>query len=237
MRRVSIVIPVFNEESFITTVLQKVLHAKTGKLSKEIIVINDGSTDSTAKKIKEFIKKRPRVALTVITHIQNQGKGASLKKGLLQSTGDVVIVQDADLEYSTDDYPTILEPFLLYGANVVYGSRFIGNRPHRILYFWHYLANQFLTLLSNMYTNLNLTDMETGCKAFDGKLIRSIAGSLESTRFGFEPEITARISRIPNLKLFEVGISYSGRTYREGKKVSFLDGVYAIYAILRYNLL
>ncbi|MCR4326300.1 MAG: glycosyltransferase family 2 protein [Candidatus Roizmanbacteria bacterium] len=237
MRRVSIIIPVFNEESFITTVLEKVVKAKTGKLSKEIIVINDGSTDNTAKKIKFFIKKYPRAALTVITHTQNQGKGASLKKGFLHSSGDIVIVQDADLEYSTDDYPTILEPFLRYGANVVYGSRFIGNRPHRILYFGHYLANQFLTFLSNLYTNLNLTDMETGSKAFDGKLIRTLAGSLESTRFGFEPEITARISRIPNLKLFEVGISYSGRTYHEGKKVSFLDGIYAVYAILRYNLL
>lgn len=236
MRRVSIIIPVFNEEHFISTVLQKVVRAKTVGLSKEIIIINDGSTDSTAKKVRLFIKKHPRTAIRVITHIENQGKGASLKKGFLQSTGDIVIVQDADLEYSVDDYPTILEPFLHYGANVVYGSRFMGNRPHRILYFWHYLANQFLTFLSNLYTNLNLTDMETGCKAFDGKLIRTLATSLESTRFGFEPEITARVSRVPNLKLFEVGISYSGRTYQEGKKVSFLDGIYATYAILRYNL-
>ncbi len=237
MKRISIIIPVFNEEQFITTVLQKIVKVKTRGLRKEIIVVNDGSTDNTAKKIRLFIKKHPRVGIRIITHIKNQGKGASLKNGFLHSTGDIVMVQDADLEYSTDDYPIILEPFLQYGANAVYGSRFIGNRPHRILYFWHYLANQFLTFLSNLYTNLNLTDMETGCKAFDGKLIRSIAGSLESTRFGFEPEITARISKIPNLKLFEVGISYSGRTYREGKKVSFLDGIYAIYAILRYNIL
>jgi len=167
----------------------------------------------------------------------NEGKGAALKDGFLASTGDIVIVQDADLEYNPEDYPVLLEPFLKNNADVVYGSRFISNRPHRVLYFWHSQVNFILTTFSNMLTNLNLTDMETGYKVFKGKLIRTIAQKLESKRFGFEPEITARIAKVKEIKIYEVGISYSGRTYAEGKKITWKDGAKAAWEIIRFNLL
>ncbi len=237
MKKISIVIPVYNEQVFIPAVLEAVIKAKTGRLSKEIIVIDDGSTDHTKATVESFMKSHKKAGITLLTHTRNQGKGASLKEAFSHTTGDVVIVQDGDLEYSPEDYPVMLEPFIRQNADVVYGSRFMGNRPHRILYFWHYTANQLLTFLSNMFTNLNLTDMETGYKAFRGELIREIAPHLVNRRFGFEPEITARVARVANLKLFEVGISYSGRTYHEGKKITFVDGIRAVGAILRFNLL
>jgi len=209
-------------------------------LKKEIIVVNDGSTDNTVKNIKSqisnFKSTNQNSKLILITNKTNQGKGAALKDGFLKSTGDIVLVQDADLEYSPLDYPTLLEPFLKQEADVVYGSRFISNKPHRVLYYWHSVINTYLTALSNMLTNLNLTDMETGYKVFKGDLIRSIALQLQTKRFGFEPEITARISKIKTLKIFEVGISYAGRTYAEGKKIGWKDGFRALFEIIYFNL-
>jgi glycosyltransferase involved in cell wall biosynthesis len=166
----------------------------------------------------------------------NEGKGAALKEGLIKSTGDIVLVQDADSEYSPDDYPLMLEPFIRYDADAVYGSRFVSHRPHRVLYYWHSVGNSFLTKMSNFFTNLNLTDMETGYKAFKGELIRHIAPRLQSRRFGFEPEITARLAKIKGVRIFEVGISYWGRTYEEGKKINVIDGFKAIWEIVKFNL-
>jgi len=238
VKKLSIVIPVYNEEQFIQQSLTIISSANCMKLEKEIIIVDDGSTDKTPDKIKNFLTKHSStVNISAIFKNKNQGKGAALKDGFSKSTGDIVLVQDADLEYSPDDYPIMLEPFLKNDADVVYGSRFISNRPHRVLYFWHYQINLLLTVLSNMLTNLNLTDMETGFKAFKGDLIRKIANKLESKRFGFEPEVTARIAKIRELKIFEVGISYSGRTYSEGKKIGWRDGVKAVWEIIKYNLL
>lgn len=238
MRKLSIVIPVFNEENFIQQTLAAVIKADSLGLVKEIIIIDDGSKDQTTQKIKEFIKKHnpSQSNIKTIFKDKNAGKSAALREGLVQSSGDIVLIQDADLEYSPDDYPILLEPFLKNNADVVYGSRFISNRPHRVLYFWHYQVNLFITLLSNMFTNLNLTDIETGYKVFKGNIIRNIAPKLKSTRFGFEPEVTARIAKIKGLKIYEVGISYQGRTYEEGKKIVWKDGVKAILEIIRYNL-
>lgn len=236
-RKLSIVIPVYNEEKFITTTLKKVINANTLGFEKEIIIVDDGSTDKTVDKIRKFIKNHKTHNIILIISKKNEGKGVALKKGFLKSSGDIVLVQDADLEYNPDDYPKLLEPFLKNEADVVYGSRFISDKPHRVLYFWHYVANLFLTLLSNAFTNLNLTDMETGYKVFKGELIRKIAPKLESKRFGFEPEITARIAKIKGIKIYEVGISYWGRTYEEGKKIGWKDGLRAVWEIVKYNLL
>lgn len=229
---ISIIIPVYNEEKFIERVISEVMRADCLGYKKEIIVVNDGSTDNTFN----ILKNKYKNLLIIINKNKNEGKGASLKDGFLRSTGDIVIIQDADLEYNPRDYPILLEPFVRYDADVVYGSRFITNKPHRVLYFWHYVINLFLTTLSNMFTNLNLTDMETGYKVFKGALIRKIAPYLQSKRFGFEPEITARIAKIKNIKIYEVGISYQGRTYDEGKKIGWIDGLKAIYEIIRFNL-
>jgi len=231
----SIIIPVYNEEAFIKKTIEKVLKADSLELKKEIIVVEDGSTDDTTKILKR-IQKKYGMLITVIFKRHNEGKGEALKTGFLNSSGDIVLIQDSDLEYNPDDYPLLLEPFIKNDADVVYGSRFISNRPHRVLYYWHYVANLFLTMLSNMFTLLNLTDMETGFKVFKGKLIRQIAPELKSKKFGFEPEITARISKIKNLKIYEVGISYWGRTYEDGKKIGWKDGIRAIGEIIRFNL-
>ncbi len=243
MKTLSIVIPVYNEEKFIQTTLRKVIAADVNGLKKEIIIVDDGSTDGTKSKIKAQSSRlrqgsggQAKFKIITIQKKHNEGKGAALKTGFLKSTGDIVIVQDADLEYNPEDYPLLLEPFMKNEADVVYGSRFISNRPHRVLYYWHSVGNSFLTMFSNMFTNLNLTDMETGFKAFKGNLIRKIAIKLESEQFGFEPEITARIAKIGKLKIYEVGISYRGRTYEEGKKIGWKDGIKAIYEIIRYNL-
>lgn len=241
MKTLSVVVPVYNEERFIEKTLLEICNSDSLNLEKEVIIVDDGSKDGTQNSIEKTIKKlklnQNNIFFKTLFKKSNEGKGAALKDGFKISTGDIVLVQDADLEYNPADYPILLEPFLKNDADVVYGSRFISNRPHRILYFWHYQVNLFLTMLSNMFTNLNLTDMETGYKAFKGKLIRNIAEKLESKRFGFEPEITARIAKIKGLKIYEVGISYSGRTYQEGKKIGWKDGLKAIWEIIKFNLL
>lgn len=240
MNTLSIIVPVYNEYGFIEKTLLEICKADSLNLNKEVIIVDDGSYDKTKDLIEETIKKLKlkykNISFKTFFKRSNEGKGAALRDGFKISTGDLVLIQDADLEYNPDDYPILLEPFLKNDADVVYGSRFISNRPHRVLYFWHYQINLFLTLFSNFFTNLNLTDMETGYKAFKGELIRNTADKLESKRFGFEPEITARVSKIKGLKIYEVGISYSGRTYSEGKKIEWKDGVKAIWEIIKYNL-
>ncbi len=238
-KTVSIIIPVFNEENYIVKTLDKVVSADTSNLTKEIIVVNDGSTDKTFPAIQKWQKenKKNYFKLKIINFQSNFGKGYATKTGFLQSKGDIVLVQDADLEYDPQEYPRLLDPFLHLDADVVYGSRFISHLPHRVLYFWHSVGNMFLTMLCNMFTNLNLTDMETGYKVFRGDLIRDVAADLQSKRFGFEPEITARIAHLKNIKIYEVGISYAGRTYEEGKKIGWVDGVRAFWEIFKFNVL
>lgn len=228
-RILSIIIPVYNEEATVAKVVKRALTSDTLGLKKEIIVINDGSTDRT----KKFLD---RLGIRYIDLPKNQGKGVALKKGFLASTGDIVLIQDADWEYDPINYPALIEPFLVSGADAVYGSRFSGPQPHRILYFWHYVANRLLTTFSNLTTNLNLSDIETGYKAFRGDLIRKIAPVLEAKRFGFEPEITAKLSKITGIRIYEVGISYHGRTYEEGKKITWRDGILAVWEIIKYSI-
>jgi len=226
----SVIIPCYNEKNTIANLLQQVKQSPiSGKL--QIIVVNDGSTDGVKELLDNELK--PQIDI-LIHHSKNQGKGAAITTGIKNATGDYLIIQDADLEYNPQEYPKLLEPLLDKKADVVYGSRFIGGQSHRVLYFWHSLGNRFLTLLSNMFTNLNLTDMETCYKVFKTEIIQSLP--LTEKRFGIEPEMTAHISRIPNIRIYEVGISYSGRTYAEGKKIGWKDGVRAIYCILKYGL-
>lgn len=239
-KTLSIIIPVYNEERSIGTVLERVANADSLGLKKEIIVVDDGSKDGSKFKIQssklKIQKKYPSIQIKTIFKKKNQGKGAVVRDGIMNSTGDIALIQDADLEYDPNDYPLLLEAFFTYGVHVVYGSRFITDKPHRVLYFWHYVANTALTFFSNMLTNLNLSDIETGFKVFRGDLIRFIGRDLKSRRFGFEPEITARIARIRNIKIYEVGISYHGRTYAEGKKIKWYDAVRAFWEIIQYNL-
>ena len=230
---ITIIIPLFNEAATIESVIRKVIAADTLGLKKDIIVVDDGSKDGGGSIAEKFGPEGVRL----ITKSGNYGKGAAVRTGVLCSEGDIVLIQDADLEYDPADYPALLSPIVSGRADVVYGSRFVSSNPHRVLYFWHFVSNVFLTLLSNMLTNLNLTDMETGYKVFRGDLIRNAAPFLECRRFDFEPEITAVISKIPAVRIYEVGISYFGRTYAEGKKIRFIDAVHAIYAILRYNII
>ncbi len=229
MMSVSVVIPCYNERTTIETIVQAV-RAASPEL-KEIIVVDDCSTDGTREVLKSAIE--PMVA-KVVYHEVNQGKGAALRTGFAHATGDVVIIQDADLEYNPEEYPKLLNPILQDKADVVYGSRFMGGEPHRVLYFWHMVGNRFLTLLSNMCTNLNLTDMETCYKVFTREVLQQI--QIQENRFGFEPEITAKIARL-QCRIYEVGISYAGRTYQEGKKISWKDGIRALWCIFKYNLL
>jgi len=233
-KKISIIIPVYNEDKYIFKIIKKVLKSNVFELKKEIIIVNDGSTDQSKNIIEKIIKNNKYILL--INKTKNYGKGSALKTGFLKSTGDIVLIQDSDLEYDPNDYPLLIKPFIENDADVVYGSRFNSNQPHRMLFFWHYTANIFLTTLSNIFTNLNLTDIETGYKVFKGDLIRKIAKKLVSKRFGFEPEITAKISKIKNTKIYEVGISYWGRTYEEGKKISWKDGVLAVWEIIKFNL-
>jgi len=226
--RLSVVIPCYNEINTLGKVLKSVIDYDG--LEKEIIIVDDGSTDGTRKLLEEDIDGK---LARVIYLEKNQGKGAALRAGFAAATGDIVIVQDADLEYDPRDYPIMIEPILMNQADVVYGSRFIGNQPHRVLYFWHRMGNGLLTFMSNMFTNLNLTDIETGYKAFRREVIQSM--EIEENRFGFEPEITAKVAR-GNYRIYEVGIAYFGRTYVEGKKVGWKDGIWAIWCILKYNL-
>ena len=227
--KLSVVIPCYNEAGTIEKVVEAVLGAPGPE--KEIIVVDDCSTDGTREILKEKIEAR---VSRVIYQDANQGKGAALRQGIRAATGDVVIIQDADLEYDPDEYPKMLQPILDGRADVVFGSRFSGGEAHRVVYFWHRVGNGLLTLLSNMLTNLNLTDIETCDKAFRREIIQSIA--IEENRFGFEPEITAKIART-RCRIYEVGISYYGRTYREGKKINWKDGFRALYCIVKYNLL
>lgn len=226
--KLSVIIPCYNEAETIVEIVNAVKNASYE--DKEIIVVDDFSTDGTRIKLKDEIES---VVHKVIYHESNKGKGAAIRTGIAEATGDVVIIQDADLEYDPNEYRKLVRPIAEGKADVVYGSRFMGNEPHRVLYFWHRVGNGFLTLLSNMFTNLNLTDMETCYKVFRRDIIQSI--KLEEDRFGFEPEITAKIAR-KNCRIFEVGISYYGRTYAEGKKIGWKDGVRTVICILKYNL-
>lgn len=225
--KLSVVIPCFNELTTIESVIKSV--KKCGIRSLEIIIVDDCSTDGTCELLRTLEFQVDRI----IYHSHNQGKGAALRSGFRAVTGDIVIVQDADLEYDPQEFPIVIEPILEGKADVVYGSRFIGGQPHRVVYYWHMVGNRFLTTLSNMLTNINLTDMETCYKAFRREIIQAV--KIEENRFGFEPEITAKISRM-ECKIYEVGISYYGRTYKEGKKIGWKDGFRAIFCILKYNL-
>lgn len=233
--KLSIIIPAFNEERTIIELLNKVVAAPLPDyIQKEIIVVDDSSIDSTGDLISTFRQQNPSLAVNYIKHTVNQGKGAALHTGIRLATGNWLLVQDADLEYDPNEYGLLLQPLLEGKADVVYGTRFIGNHPHRVLYFWHSVGNKILTLLSNIFTDLNLTDMESCYKVFKTSLIQSI--HLQEKRFGFEPEVTAKLAHIPGIRIYEVGISYYGRTYAEGKKIGWRDGFRAIYAILKYNL-
>lgn len=233
--KVSVIIPAFNEEATITRLLDAVAGAPLREnTSKQIVIVDDASTDSTGTLIDAWKELHPEISVEVHRHSVNKGKGAAIHTGITRVTGDVVVIQDADLEYDPQEYEVLLEPIRAGLADVVYGSRFMGGRPHRVLFFWHSIGNRFLTLLSNMGTDLNLTDMETCYKLFRTDLIQSL--DLKEQRFGFEPEVTAKISRIPGVRIYEVGISYYGRTYAEGKKIGWRDGFHAMYCILKYNL-
>jgi glycosyltransferase involved in cell wall biosynthesis len=235
MKKLSILIPVFNEEKTIIPLLGKVNKATLQHgLEREVIIIDDASTDATIELINGYVKSHPELSIRFLQQEKNSGKGNCIKRGIEIASGDFVLVQDADLEYDPDEYQTLIQPLVDDVADVVYGSRFSGGKPHRILFFWHSIGNKLLTTFSNMFTNMNLTDMESGYKVFKAEILKSIV--LEETRFGFEPEVTAKIARIPNIRIYEVGISYYGRTYHEGKKINWMDGFRALYAVFKYNL-
>lgn len=234
-RMLSIVIPAYNEAATIHVILDKIKEVVLiDDIRKEIIIVDDCSTDATDLAIHSYMAANQALNIHFVRHDRNMGKGAALHTGIRKATGEFLIIQDADLEYDPKEYNLLLEPVVNGFADVVYGSRFAGGKPHRILFFWHTIGNKFLTAMSNMMTNLNLTDMETCYKLFSTKLIQSL--SLKEKRFGFEPEVTAAIAKIPNIRIYEVGISYYGRTYQEGKKISWRDGFKAIYCIIKYNI-
>nr|WP_294903135.1 glycosyltransferase family 2 protein [uncultured Lacibacter sp.] len=232
--KLSIVIPAYNEAKTIHRILDKITEVQLlNGIEKEVIVVNDCSTDDTKAAIERYMQQSA-LPIVLYNHEVNQGKGAALHTGIKKATGDLVVIQDADLEYDPHEYNVLLKPVLDGFADVVYGSRFMGGNAHRILFFWHSIGNKVLTTLSNMFTNLNLTDMETCYKLFRREIIQRI--DLKEKRFGFEPEVTAKISRQPEIRIYEVGISYYGRTYAEGKKINWKDGFRAIFCILKYNL-
>ena len=232
--KLSIIIPAYNEGKTIHLILDKVLSVKLlSDIKKEIIVVNDKSADNTHEAISNYIAAHPQENICLLEHATNQGKGASIHTGIAQASGEYIIIQDADMEYDPQEYNILLRPVLDGHADVVYGSRFMGGNAHRILFFWHTIGNRFLTFLSNMFTNLNLTDMETCYKLVRADILKGLP--LKEKRFGFEPEVTARLSRVPRIRIYEVGISYYGRTYEDGKKINWKDGCRAIWCILKYN--
>lgn len=230
----SIVIPAYNEANTIQAILDQVLQVDLGDIGMEVLVINDCSSDKTRVLVESYISEHPSDTIHLVNQEKNRGKGAAIRRGIEEASGDFLIIQDADLEYDPKEYPKLLYPILKNKADVVYGSRFMGSNPHRILFFWHSLGNKMLTFMSNMFNNLNLTDMETCYKMFRSEVIKKIY--LKENRFGFEPEVTAKISRVPGIRIYEVGISYYGRTYNEGKKINWKDGFRAIYCIMKYSL-
>ncbi len=235
INKISIIVPAYNEAATISIVIDKLLNLTfINNIKKEIIIVNDCSIDHTENLIQDIIKRNVGLEIVYFKHEKNSGKGAAIHTGIKNATGDYLIIQDADLEYDPNEINKLLKPVLDGYADVVYGSRFIGGSPHRILFFWHTIGNKFLTFLSNLFTNLNLTDMETCYKLFKTSIIKNI--QLNEKRFGFEPEVTTKIARIKNIRIYEVGISYYGRTYAEGKKINWKDGFRAIYCIIRYNL-
>ena len=234
-KKLSIVIPAYNEGRTIHQILDRIKAVELiGGLDRELIIVNDFSTDNTEDAIQNYQKANPSLPISYYKHEKNKGKGAALHTGIDKATGDFIVIQDADLEYDPQEYNILLQPILDDFADVVYGSRFMGGKPHRILFFWHSIGNKLLTGLSNILTNLNLTDMETCYKLFNREIIQGL--ELKEKRFGFEPEVTAKISRVSKIRIYEVGISYYGRTYDEGKKINWRDGVRAIYCILKYNI-
>lgn len=233
--KLSIVIPTYNEGRTIHLVLDKVRAVQlAGDLAKEVVIVDDCSQDNTEQMVRQYQQNNPALTILYAKHTVNRGKGAALHTGIKIATGDLLVIQDADLEYDPNEFNILLKPILDGFADVVYGSRFMGGKPHRVLFFWHTIGNRFLTFLSNMFTNLNLTDMETCYKMFRTEIIQSL--DLKEKRFGFEPEVTAKMSRYPKVRIYEVGISYYGRTYEDGKKIGWKDGVRALWCIIRYNL-
>lgn len=234
IKKLTIIIPAYNESKTIQLLLNKVKNVELiNNIHKEIIIVNDCSTDDTENTIQNYMLLNPLLDIQLLNHNINQGKGSALHTGIAKASGDFIVIQDADLEYDPEEYNILLKPILNGFADVVYGSRFKGGNPHRVSFFWHTIGNVFLTTICNIFTNLNMTDMETCYKLFNSQFIQTI--KLNEKRFGFEPEITIKISRIPNIRIYEVGISYYGRTYQEGKKIGWKDGFRALYVILKYG--